>query len=117
MLDHFDGIKAGFFVEFEFTKQAEPIDLIDESGVVTCANGAAHALVVTERRHPDAVVLLPKHFIVGGPAYEIRAVVVRVGAEILFEHGMKILTKPRLVLRPVRITAGFIYVESRNPVD
>src|SRR4051794_30761467 len=117
MLDHFDGIETGFFVQFELAKEAETVDLVNKSGIVSCANGAAHVLVITERRHPDAVVFFPKHFIVGGPADEVGTVVLWVGAEIFFERGMQILTEPRLVLSAVQIAAGFIDIESRNPVD
>ena len=71
MLDDFDRMEAGFFMQFQLAEQPEAIELIDEARVVAYADKAAQPLKIPDRPHPDAVILLPEHLIVGGPVQEV----------------------------------------------
>ena len=51
------------WLKLELADQSEAIHLVDEPGVVTCADQSSALLELAQRAHPDAVVLLPESLV------------------------------------------------------
>ncbi len=115
VLDDVDRMKPCFLMELELADDAEPVEHVDEAGVLADSDHAAHSGKLADSSHPDFVVFPPEDFIGGCPVPVVGAVIGGIGFEILLDSRMEVILEPGLVHGPDEVAVGLIDDESRTP--
>src|SRR5262245_25753738 len=68
VLNYFQWLKAGFFVQLQFAQEAESIHLVNEPCIFAGGDHSAALRKIPQCREPDLVVLFPVDFIRVSPA-------------------------------------------------